>query len=87
MPRTRTSGFDSRFVLPRSLWSSTSASGLDSISGEVRTSSFTVFDCFGLRLRALARASGFPVRFGGCHPQLAEWRRHRGRAPALAAGA
>ena len=64
---TRTSGFDSGFVLPRLLWSSTTASGFDSVSGEFWTSRFKVFDCFGLRHRALTRASGFPVRFGGCH--------------------
>ena len=35
--------------------------------GEFWTSRFKVFDCFGLRHRVLTRASGFPVRFGGCH--------------------
>ena len=64
---TRTSGFDSGFVLPRLLWSSTTASGFDSVSGEFWTSRFKVFDCFGLRHRALKRASGFPLSFGGCH--------------------
>ena len=35
--------------------------------GELRTWSFKVFNCLGLRLRALTRASGFHVRFGWCH--------------------
>ena len=35
--------------------------------GELRTWSFKVLNCLGLRLRALTRASGFHVRFSWCH--------------------
>ena len=64
---TRTLGLDSHFGLPRLLWFSTSTSGINSSYGGVWTSRFKVFNCFGLRLWALTRASSFPARFGWCH--------------------
>ena len=72
--------FDERCLLRRALRASIRASGFHACFGprlafrasiqvreEFRTSSSKVFDCFGLRLWALARASGFPARFGWCH--------------------
>ena len=74
--------FDERFLLRRALRASIRASGFHTcfgprlalrasieVRGEFWTSSFKVFDCFGLRLQvwALLRASGFPARFGSCH--------------------
>ena len=89
---THTSGFDWSFGLPRLLWSSTSTSVFDSSSGRISDSDFglQVFDCFGLRRRALTRALGFPAHFGGCrqHWLVQAWlgrRRHRWRVPAMGA--
>ena len=52
------------------------------VLGEFRSSSIKVFDCFGVHLLALTRASEFPARFGGYHQHLLV-----GAAPALRAGA
>ena len=58
-----TLGFDSRFGLPRLLWSASPRRALRAsiqILGEFWTSIFKIFDCFGCHCRALTRALGLP---------------------------
>ena len=85
---TRTSGFDSGFLLPRCFVTRRPLRASIQFWGNfgLQSSKFSTASVFAIAESGSDACFGLPCTLRRLPAVLAEWRRHRGRAPELAAG-